>query len=807
MLRVVGHITQDHDPGFVALACVVCLLATQAGIRLAAPAADEQGARRSVTIRLVAAWATFAVGFWTSMFTWQTAFRPDLHTGFDTAACLVSLLMAMVPAAILVVLAANGSMASTIGAHWPASAAASGLFAAGLLALQCSSRLTLMPLVVAQEPFMLLKALGLAMVLALGGLHMMGQARHLPATLLLGASALFMHLGASGALMLPPPIGFETEAPWPLPTMLGASTLIVVWFWFGAVRLDQRIADRAAKETRRLKLLADSCFEGLVFEHGGVITDANDAMLKLTGHDRQHLIGAHLPVVIKGVSLRSAPGQPTEQELVQSDGSVRPVEVLWRNGPEPGCHVIAVRDLTREKSAQAQLLRLANFDPLTGLPNRDQFERTLHQMLAVTGGADPFALLYLDLDRFEGVYENFGARASDQTLVQVARRLVALVGTPILLARVGRDEFAVLFKLADSGVSAQVLASRALQDMCRPFEVDDQAITITASAGVALYPDHGTAAEVLVRHAATALRRAKREGRGTWRLFEAEFGRRQHEQQTLEKDLATALADGQLSLHYQTFFDSETLEPAGCEALLRWTHPVRGRISPAEFIPLAENNGLIVPIGKWVLATACADAASWDRPVTVAVNVSPAQFAEPGLVTDVAAVLAKTGLPPDRLELEITETALMTDTRNALRLLSDLKSLGVRIAMDDFGTGHSSLGNLRKFPFDKIKIDRSFISDGEDEPGAEAIVQTIIAMGHSLGLTITAEGVETPRQLAMLRSNGCTFVQGFLLARPIPPEQLRLNENRSGWLQPASHAPVVVAPPTPMRLVSVADMA
>jgi diguanylate cyclase (GGDEF)-like protein len=739
------------------------------------------------------------------MFTWQAAFRPDLHAGFDMAACFVSVLMAVVPAGVLVALAARRSIASSIGANWPACAAASGLLVAGLLGLQCSSRLTLMPLSVPQEPVMLLKAAGLALLLAMGGLHMINQARHFAATLLLGAAALILHLGVAGALLLPPPIGFETDTPWPLPTLLGISTLMVVWFWFGAFRLDQRMTGRAAKEARRLKLLSDSCFEGLVFEHGGVITDANDAMLKLTGRDRQHLIGAHLPTVIKGVSLRSAPGQPTEQELVQSDGSVRPVEVLWRNGPDSGCHVIAVRDLTREKTALAQLQRMASFDPLTGLANRDQFERVLQQLLATPSGPEPFALLYVDLDRFEGVYENFGARASDQTLIQASRRLGVLAGNPILLSRIGRDEFAVLFKLTDNGVLAQVLASRVLQDMCRPFEVDDQAITLTASAGLALYPDHGTTPEALVRNAATALRRAKREGRGTWRMFEAEFGRRQHEQRTLEKDLATALADGQLSLHYQTFFSSETLEPAGCEALLRWTHPIRGRISPAEFIPLAENNGLIVPIGKWVLATACAEAVSWDRPVTVAVNVSPAQFAEPGLVNDVAMVLAKSGLPPDRLELEITETALMTDTRNALRLLSDLKALGVRIAMDDFGTGHSSLGNLRKFPFDKIKIDRSFISDGEDEPGAEAIVQTIIAMGHSLGLTITAEGVETPRQLAMLRSNGCTFVQGFLLARPIPAEQLRLNESRNGWLQPQSHAPMVVAPP--VRRLSVADMA
>jgi diguanylate cyclase (GGDEF)-like protein len=670
---------------------------------------------------------------------------------------------------------------------------------------------------------MLLKAAGVAVVLAMAGLQMLVQVRQLPATLMLGATALVVHRGATGALGLPPPIGFDAEAAWTLPTLVGVSTLLAAWFWFGAFQLDQRLAERMQREVRRLKLLADSCFEGLVFEHGGVITDANDAMLKLTGRDRQHLIGAHLPAVVKGVSLRSAPGQPTEQELMQSDGSVRPVEVLWRNGPDPGCHVIAVRDLTREKTALAQLQRLANFDPLTGLPNRDQFERTLQQWLATPGGADPLALLYVDLDRFERVYENFGARASDQTLVQVARRLSIVAANPILLARVGRDEFAILLKRTDNGVSAQVLASRVLQDIGRPFEVDEQAITVTASAGVALSPDHGTAPEVLVRNAATALRRAKREGRGTWRMFEAELGRRQHEQQTLEKDLASALADGQLSLHYQAFFTSESLEPAGVEALLRWTHPLRGRISPTEFIPVAESNGLIVPMGKWVLATACAEAASWDKPVTVAVNVSPAQFAEPGLVNDVASVLAKTGLAPNRLELEITETALMTDTRNALRLLSDLKALGVRIAMDDFGTGHSSLGNLRKFPFDKIKIDRSFISDGEDEPGAEAIVQTIIAMGHSLGLTITAEGVETPRQLAMLRSNGCTFVQGFLLARPCPPEQLRLNESRTGWLHPAPHVapggtmsaggapmgggPMAAPVAAPVRRLSVADMA
>ncbi len=387
--------------------------------------------------------------------------------------------------------------------------------------------------------------------------------------------------------------------------------------------------------------------------------------------------------------------------------------------------------------------------------------------------------------------------------MQVAKRLAAIAVNAAMIARLGRDQFVILHPMSDAGVNVQALAAALLQDICRPFDADGQAVALTASAGIALFPEHGATPDALVRSAATALRRAKREGRCTWRVFEAEFGRRQHEQQALEKDLAAALAESQLTLHYQTFFDAETLEPAGCEALLRWNHPLRGRIAPAEFVSLAEANGLIVPMGKWVLRTACAEAVRWDRPVTVAVNVSPAQFAEASIVGDVASVLAQTGLPPNRLELEITETALMVDTRNALRLLRDLKALGVGIAMDDFGTGHSSLGNLRKFPFDKIKIDRSFISDGDDEPGAEAIVQTIVAMGNSLGLTITAEGVETPRQLAMLRSLGCTYVQGYLLARPCPGEQLRLAENRAGWLQPGAPSPAMVTG----RRLAVADSA
>ncbi len=799
MLRVIGCIAQDHDPGLVALACVVCLLSIQGGIRLATvPPEDTPGGRRS-GVRLAAAFATFWAGLWTAVFTALAGFRPDLHNRFDIALCLLSFLVALLPAgALLLAVIPAGRLA------WAVVAGGGIVFSGGLLGVHGVALGTLVTgSAMTWQPLTLGLTLAFAAALAASGLSCLSRRRTPQAKMLLTGAVVVVHTGAVAALDVPP-VGPFAEPSWPLPAVLGSlGTLVVIALWFGAARLDRHASEQAEREARRLKRHAEAGFEGLIFEHGGVITDANGAMLQLSGCEEQQLIGAPLPSVIRDISLRSTPGQASEHELVHHDGSTRAVEVLWRNGPEAGGHIIAVRDLTREKTAQAQLQRLASFDPLTGLPNRDQFERSLQQIVAGGGETGPFALLYVDLDRFESVYENFGARASDQTLAQVAKRLVANAAGATVIARLGRDEFAILVPSADAATNIQALAARLLQEISRPFDADGQAVALTASAGIALFPEHGATPEALLRNAATALRRAKREGRCTWRMFEAEFGRRQHEQQALEKDLAAALADGQLSLHYQTFFDAETLEPAGCEALLRWNHPLRGRIPPAEFIALAEANGLIVPLGKWVLRTACAEAVTWNRPVTVAVNVSPAQFAEASIVGDVASVLAQTGLPPERLELEITETALMVDTRNALRMLRDLKALGVGIAMDDFGTGHSSLGNLRKFPFDKIKIDRSFISDGDDEPGAEAIVQTVIAMGNSLGLTITAEGVETPRQLAMLRSLGCTYVQGFLLARPCPAEQLRLTENRTGWLQSGAPGPVPV--PVGGRRLAIAE--
>jgi diguanylate cyclase (GGDEF)-like protein len=459
---------------------------------------------------------------------------------------------------------------------------------------------------------------------------------------------------------------------------------------------------------------------------------------------------------------------PGEYDLIQSDGGSRAVEVLWRDGPEPGTHVVAVRDMSVETAAQHQLRRLVQFDSLTGLGNRELFESQLQKVLALSDRATVgVAVLSIQLDRFEIVREVFGDQTADQIIVLAARRLRECVRNTDTVARLGPDAFAILQPLADKPADAAVLAERIVAEMALPFEPCGQPITLSASIGVALYPGDGATAAEMIDSAALALGRAQRDGRGTWRYVDPATDAALRDKRSLEQDLRNALRDGELTITYQPFFKTETMEIIGFEALPRWDHPERGTISSAEFFAVAEGCGLIMPVGRWLLATACAETVALPHPATLAVNLSPAQCLLPGIVDVAAEVLRDTGLPAHRLELEITESTLMEDAEDALHVLSGLKALGIRIAVDEFGAGYCSLGNLRRFRFDKIKIDQSFICDIDNaDSGAEAIVQAIIAMAASLGLEVAADGVATARHLALLKTLGCGFVQGYLLGRP-----------------------------------------
>ena len=383
-----------------------------------------------------------------------------------------------------------------------------------------------------------------------------------------------------------------------------------------------------------------------------------------------------------------------------------------------------------------------------------------------------FAVLCLDLDRFKGVNDTLGHPIGDKLLIAAADRLRSCVREVDTIARLGGDEFAILQAYDDHPEHTAALARRICECMARPFEIDGHQVVVGSSIGIALAPDDGESPDDLLRNADMALYRAKADGRGIYRFFEPEMDARMQARRMLELDLRKALETNEFRLYYQPLVDMQSNEVSGFEALLRWPHANHGLVSPSDFIPVAEEIGLIVPLGEWVIRQACRDAARWPGDVRVAVNLSPAQFRSDNLVAIVFSALSRSGLKPNRLELEITENALLENSDATLTTLHALRDMGVRIAMDDFGTGYSSLSYLRSFPFDKIKIDGSFVRDLSGKADAAAIVNAVASLSRSLGMATTAEGVETDAQKALVKEAGYTEMQGFLFSEAIPADQV-----------------------------------
>jgi diguanylate cyclase (GGDEF)-like protein len=409
---------------------------------------------------------------------------------------------------------------------------------------------------------------------------------------------------------------------------------------------------------------------------------------------------------------------------------------------------------------------LAQCDPLTGLPNRTNLRGQLAERLGNARPGQSVAVLYVDLDRFKSVNDSLGHPVGDALLLKVADRLKSALREGDLVARLGGDEFVVIQSGAHQPEAAEGVAIRLIDLISRAYAVDGHMLHIGASVGIALFPDDGHDPDTLLKNADVALYQAKAEGRGCYRFFKPDMNERMQARRSMEIDLRRALAFKELQLEYQPQIDLGTGAIIGFEALIRWQHPVRGRVSPADFILLAEEIGVIVPIGEWVLRTACQQAAAWETPAKISVNLSPVQFRSGKLVETVVSALAHSGLPACRLELELTEGALIEDGELVLSALSQLRMLGVHIALDDFGTGYSSLSYLQKFPFNKVKIDQSFIRGLDGHPEMRAIVRAIISLASTLGMKTTAEGVETQAELECIRAEGCTEVQGYLTGRP-----------------------------------------
>lgn len=480
--------------------------------------------------------------------------------------------------------------------------------------------------------------------------------------------------------------------------------------------------------------------------------------------------------IIEAVGTRRGDLASSQLEVTAGD---RNVDMTFQP-MESGGLVVAIEDITEKRRTEARIAHMARHDALTGLPNRSLYQERLEAALAMMNGDDMLAVLFVDLDNFQQINDTLGHSMGDAVLIEVADRLRFTVGENDVVARFSADEFVILQTGARSEHDVISLAGRVIETIGDIVQVEGKAIACGASVGIALAPRDGTDADQLLKSADMALARAKAGGRGMLHFYEEEMDRRAQARRAIEMDLRRALQNDELAVYFQPLLNLKTLSVTTCEALVRWPHPVRGMISPAEFIPVAEETGLVLEMGRQVMRKACQACAGWPDGVRVAVNLSSVQFERDDVVAVVAEALNISGLDPSRLELEITETLLLKDSAPVLETLERLKAMGVRVSLDDFGTGYSSLSYLHKFPIDKVKIDRSFVRPITTDRKAAKLLRGVTRLGAELGLAVVVEGVETHEQLKMIDAAGVvTEIQGFILSPAVPDAQVRAMMGRT----------------------------
>ncbi len=778
MYAVFNCIVTQHDLRLVGLAAVICALASFTAISLLHHMRRSSGLMRRAWLAVSAISTGF--GVWATHFIAMLAFSPGVPTAYNIALTGLSLVAAILLTGAGLAVAVK----SIAGAGaWLGGAMVGGGIAAmhytGMAAFEIPGRIVWDPTLVAAS--IALGALIGAAALPIGLREDNAKWKILGA-LLLTAAICSHHFTAMGAakIILDPAIELSGTAlpPGLLAIAVAFASFVIVVLALAGVAIDMR-ARRRELETGLMRGATNATFEGLLVCEGATIVTVNDNFAALIGCSVDSMVGAKLQQYFADADILTFfdhPNQSIEGTLVHFDGSKIPVELIQRSidfGGKPH-RAVAVRDLRARKEAEKHIRFLAHYDALTGLPNRVSFNKKLDQEIeAALAMGRRLAVLCLDLDRFKEVNDLFGHAAGDRALQSVAKRISGLLDENQMLARLGGDEFAIIAPDLSLPTTAGRIAEtilEALQSAGENMEIDGP---IAVSIGIAICPDDATDRHALLSHADIALYRAKNEGRGTYRYFDVSMGAALHERRLLEHDLRNAISRGELRLVYQPENNIRAGKVVGFEALLRWKHPTRGEVSPADFIPIAEDTGLILQIGEWVLRTACREAATWTQALTVAVNVSAVQIHNANFAQVVHEILFETGLAPGQLELEITETALVRDLNRALATLRRIKILGVRIAMDDFGTGYSSLSNLRAFPFDKIKIDGSFIKSVDSGGQAAAIVRSVLGLGRGLNLPVLAEGVETSSELGFLESELCDEAQGYLLGKPADIESYR----------------------------------
>jgi diguanylate cyclase (GGDEF)-like protein len=771
LYRILACISDDHAPGLLALAGLICLGANLVAVTLLQRSLAVPARR---LFWLLAAGFTAGVGIWSTHFVAMLAYDPgtlvSYEVGWTSGSLAIAVLLA-IPAAAIARTGRSGLRSALAGLVF--GLAIAGTHNLGMLGVVIPGTFVWdVPAVILSD------VLGAAFsALAFEALRrdLFGAGRAAAAALFFIAIFVLHFIGIGTAVAVPDPT--VVAPPWTMPreglaAAIAAMMLAVLTLGACAAWLDARMS-AAAAEIARMRELADAALEGIAILRGPTITEANRSLAALVGRAPQDLVGQPFAGLL-------APGEDPPGEgrsapsvararLLRADGTALPVEMhlqpmAFADGPR---QVVAVRDLRERAAAEAHIRFLAHHDPLTGLLNRASLhERLERAVVAAKEGGRPFALLCLDLDRFKDVNDTFGHPVGDELLRIVAGRLRSLLRSEDGVYRQGGDEFVVVQTGVADLAGVEALGRRIVEALSAPYAAAGRHLTIGASVGVSLYPRDGTDPVQLLKNADIALYKAKGEGRGRVALFDPSLDAALRERRRLEEELRHALARGEFTLVYQPQVAIESGRVAGYEALLRWRSPVLGDRPPSCFIPVAEETGLVLPLGAWALRQACREAASWTAGCTVAVNLSPVQLQDADLPVLVQEVLAETGLEPSRLELEITETALIRDRDRALTGLERLKTLGVRLALDDFGTGYSSLSYLQTFPFDTLKIDRCFVARVAEDASSATIVESVIRLGQGLGLRVVAEGVEHENQLAALRAHGCDAVQGYLLGAP-----------------------------------------
>jgi diguanylate cyclase (GGDEF)-like protein/PAS domain S-box-containing protein len=771
MFKVLECVAVQHDRSIVALAAVICIIGMFAFFLIHRRAVECSQQRRRVW--LVVAAVTGGLSVWATHFVAMLAYQGTVAIEFDLIITVISAWISAVGFWASLKVAEKGTAPSSILAGLLATVTVAAMHFTGTAAIRAAAtthyELGAIPTGALLSFLLFTFAFRLSM-------HSRGKAP-MTAAVLSGVLAIcILHFTAMSAteLVADPSLPAASLDGSGRTWLVGAISIVmsvIILTTVAASFVDRYLTD--------LRGFADATLEGLAVVREGVIIEANGRFAEMIGLQDRDVIGRSpdsLLVAADGLSLADQRSGAVEavplksQREVFLEVAVHTIEYRGRS-----CQVLAVRDLTEKRIAERRVTHMARHDALTDLPNRTLFSERLETAVQDAAKAEErLAVLALDLDRFKAVNDVFGHAEGDRVLVDVADILRRCVGAADTPARIGGDEFIILQTGLDQPMGASMLAERILDTFRLEMNVTLDPKAVGVSIGVAIYPEDGQTSHDLRNAADMALYNAKFSGRGTAAFYSAAMDAELRERRMIESELRHAALRQQLSLAFQPLFDATEGTCTGYEALMRWNHPELGNVSPAVFIGVAEETGIIVTLGEWALREACRTASQWDHGLAVAVNVSAVQFRFPNLVEVVTSALAESGLEPHRLELEITETSLLKDRDKTLATLLRLKALGVHVVMDDFGTGYSSLSNLHSFPFDKIKIDRSFIMSMEESDSARAIVRAIIGLGKSLELPVVAEGIETFSQQRMVIEDGIEQLQGFLLGKPKSADEVEL---------------------------------